>query len=156
MHPHPDPPASAVSCSPPHCTFGYCLDRKLALQYHPDKNRENPLAADIFKEINRAHAILTDPAKRKIYDRHGSLGLYLHDHFGEEGVRFYFIVNSWWFKVHCASSSFRSENGVGEAREVTQQWGASSAPVKDLGLIPSTRTAAHCSITPVPRDPELP
>ncbi|XP_028638668.1 dnaJ homolog subfamily C member 5G isoform X1 [Grammomys surdaster] len=73
--------------------------RKLALQYHPDKNPENPLATDIFKEINRAHAILTDPTKRKIYDRHGSLGLYLYDHFGEEGVRFYFIVNSWWFKT---------------------------------------------------------
>ncbi|NP_001334253.1 dnaJ homolog subfamily C member 5G isoform 2 [Mus musculus] len=73
--------------------------RKLALQYHPDKNPDNPLAAEIFKEINTAHAILTDPTKKKIYDRHGSLGLYLYDHFGEEGVRFYFIVNSCWFKV---------------------------------------------------------
>ncbi|XP_011239025.1 dnaJ homolog subfamily C member 5G isoform X1 [Mus musculus] len=73
--------------------------RKLALQYHPDKNPDNPLAAEIFKEINTAHAILTDPTKKKIYDRHGSLGLYLYDHFGEEGVRFYFIVNSCWFKT---------------------------------------------------------
>ncbi|KFO23343.1 DnaJ like protein subfamily C member 5G [Fukomys damarensis] len=72
--------------------------RKLALQYHPDKNPGNPQAAEIFKEINTAHAILSDPKKRKIYDQHGSFGIYLYDHFGEDGVRYYFIVNSCWFK----------------------------------------------------------
>ncbi|XP_032764547.1 dnaJ homolog subfamily C member 5G isoform X1 [Rattus rattus] len=73
--------------------------RKLALQYHPDKNPGNSQAAEFFKDINAAHAVLTDPTKKKIYDRHGSLGLYLYDHFGEEGVRTYFIVNSCWFKT---------------------------------------------------------
>uniref|UniRef100_A0A8C6RKB5 DnaJ heat shock protein family (Hsp40) member C5 gamma n=1 Tax=Nannospalax galili TaxID=1026970 RepID=A0A8C6RKB5_NANGA len=73
--------------------------RKLALQYHPDKNPGNSQAAEFFKEINTAHAILSDPTKRKIYDQHGSLGIYLYDHFGEEGVRYYFIVHSCWFKT---------------------------------------------------------
>nr|XP_023422092.1 dnaJ homolog subfamily C member 5G [Cavia porcellus] len=73
--------------------------RKLALQYHPDKNPGDPQAAEIFKEINTAHAILSDPKKRKIYDQHGSFGIYLYDHFGEDGVRYYFIANSCWFKV---------------------------------------------------------
>ncbi|KAK2092218.1 hypothetical protein P7K49_028746 [Saguinus oedipus] len=59
--------------------------RKLALRYHPDKNPGDAQAAEIFKEINTAHAILSDSKKRKIYDRHGSLGIYLYDHFGEEG-----------------------------------------------------------------------
>ncbi|XP_062064807.1 dnaJ homolog subfamily C member 5G [Lepus europaeus] len=73
--------------------------RRLALQYHPDKNPGNPQAAEIFKEINTAHSVLSDPKKRKIYDQHGSFGIYLYDHFGEEGVRYYYTVNSCWFKV---------------------------------------------------------
>uniref|UniRef100_A0A8C8YQK5 DnaJ heat shock protein family (Hsp40) member C5 gamma n=1 Tax=Prolemur simus TaxID=1328070 RepID=A0A8C8YQK5_PROSS len=75
--------------------------RSLALKYHPDKNPGNPQAAEIFKEINTAHAILSDPKKRKIYDQHGSLGIYLYDHYGEEGVRYYFTMNSCWFKDKC-------------------------------------------------------
>jgi DnaJ-class molecular chaperone len=42
--------------------------RKLALQYHPDRNRENPAATDRMKEINEAYAVLSDPEKRKRYD----------------------------------------------------------------------------------------
>ncbi|XP_008070740.1 dnaJ homolog subfamily C member 5G [Carlito syrichta] len=73
--------------------------RKLALKYHPDKNPGDLQAAEIFKEINTAHVILSDPKKRKIYDQHGSLGIYLYDHFGEEGVRYYYTLNSCWFKT---------------------------------------------------------
>ncbi|XP_004394995.1 PREDICTED: dnaJ homolog subfamily C member 5G [Odobenus rosmarus divergens] len=73
--------------------------RKLALKYHPDKNPGDAQAAEIFKEINTAHSILSDPKKRKIYDRHGSLGIYIYDHFGEEGVTYYFTMNSCWFKT---------------------------------------------------------
>ncbi|XP_059263558.1 dnaJ homolog subfamily C member 5G [Mustela nigripes] len=85
--------------SSPHAPFGYCLGRKLALKYHPDKNPGDAQAAEIFKEINTAHSILSDPKKRKIYDRHGSLGIYIYDHFGEEGVTYYFTMNSCWFKT---------------------------------------------------------
>jgi DnaJ-class molecular chaperone len=42
--------------------------RKLALQYHPDRNRDNPDAADIMKKINEAYAVLSDPTKRQYYD----------------------------------------------------------------------------------------
>jgi DnaJ-class molecular chaperone len=42
--------------------------RKLALQYHPDRNRDNPDAADIMKKLNEAYAVLSDPAKRRHYD----------------------------------------------------------------------------------------
>nr|XP_021580209.2 dnaJ homolog subfamily C member 5G isoform X1 [Ictidomys tridecemlineatus] len=91
--------AYSHSPSPPYPSFGYCLGRRLALQYHPDKNPGNPQAAEVFKEINTAHAILSDPKKRKIYDKHGSLGIYLYDHYGEEGVTYYFTLNSCWFKT---------------------------------------------------------
>ncbi|XP_076256680.1 dnaJ homolog subfamily C member 5 homolog isoform X3 [Rhynchophorus ferrugineus] len=73
--------------------------RRLALKYHPDKNPNNPDAADKFKEVNRAHRILSDPTKRNIYDNYGSLGLYIAEQFGEENVNAYFVVTSTWCKA---------------------------------------------------------
>uniref|UniRef100_A0A8C6VHM7 DnaJ homolog subfamily C member 5 n=1 Tax=Naja naja TaxID=35670 RepID=A0A8C6VHM7_NAJNA len=86
--------------------------RKLALKYHPDKNPDNPEAADKFKEINNAHAILTDATKRNIYDKYGSLGLYVAEQFGEENVNTYFVLSSWWAKVstECCKLSQTLEN----------------------------------------------
>src|SRR5437879_13270129 len=43
--------------------------RRLAKQYHPDRNPNKPQAAERFKEINEAHDVLSDPAKRKQYDQ---------------------------------------------------------------------------------------
>ena len=43
--------------------------RRLALKYHPDRNRGNPEATARMKEINEAYAVLSDPAKRQSYDR---------------------------------------------------------------------------------------
>ncbi|XP_014088493.1 dnaJ homolog subfamily C member 5 homolog isoform X2 [Bactrocera oleae] len=68
--------------------------RKLALKYHPDKNPNNTDAAEKFKEVNRAHSILSDQTKRNIYDNYGSLGLYIAEQFGEENVNAYFVVTS--------------------------------------------------------------
>uniref|UniRef100_A0A1A9WSP5 J domain-containing protein n=1 Tax=Glossina brevipalpis TaxID=37001 RepID=A0A1A9WSP5_9MUSC len=67
---------------------------KLALKYHPDKNPDNAEAAEKFKEVNRAHSILSDQTKRNIYDNYGSLGLYIAEQFGEENVNAYFVVTS--------------------------------------------------------------
>jgi molecular chaperone DnaJ len=44
--------------------------RKLAFQYHPDRNKE-PGAEQKFKEINEAFQVLSDPEKRNRYDRYG-------------------------------------------------------------------------------------
>src|SRR5438046_3212993 len=43
--------------------------RRLAKQYHPDRNPNNPQAADRFKEINEAHDVLSAADKRKKYDQ---------------------------------------------------------------------------------------
>ena len=45
--------------------------RKLARQYHPDLNPNNPGAKDKFQEINEANEVLSDPEKRKKYDEYG-------------------------------------------------------------------------------------
>jgi molecular chaperone DnaJ len=43
--------------------------RKLARQYHPDRNSGDKKAEERFKEISQAHDVLSDPDKRKAYDR---------------------------------------------------------------------------------------
>ena len=45
--------------------------RRLAVQYHPDKNPGDPKAEERFKELGEAYDILNDPDKRAAYDRYG-------------------------------------------------------------------------------------
>jgi molecular chaperone DnaJ len=49
--------------------------RKLAMQYHPDRNAGDDEAAAKFKEASEAYAVLSDPDKRARYDRYGHAGL---------------------------------------------------------------------------------
>lgn len=48
--------------------------RKLAMQYHPDKNKGDKKSEDKFKEISAAYEILGDAKKRKQYDAFDSVG----------------------------------------------------------------------------------
>ncbi len=49
--------------------------RKLALQYHPDRNPNNPDAEEKFKECSEAYTVLADGDKRAAYDRYGHAGV---------------------------------------------------------------------------------
>lgn len=56
--------------------------RDLALKFHPDRNQDNPEAADRMRELNEAYAVLSDPKKRQDYDglrqQYGSSRGYTH------------------------------------------------------------------------------
>ena len=49
--------------------------RKKAKQYHPDLNKDNPDAAEKFKEAQEAYEVLSDEQKRKMYDQYGHAGV---------------------------------------------------------------------------------
>ncbi|MGQ0679521.1 MAG: molecular chaperone DnaJ [Actinomycetota bacterium] len=48
--------------------------RRLARQYHPDANPDDPSAESKFKELGEAYAVLSDPGRRSNYDRFGTAG----------------------------------------------------------------------------------
>ena len=50
--------------------------RRLAKKWHPDANRDDPKAADRFKEISEAYNVLGDAEKRKQYDDMRRLGAF--------------------------------------------------------------------------------
>ncbi len=58
--------------------------RKLALKYHPDRNKGDPKAEERFKEISEAYAVLSDKEKRAQYDRFGSAEF--HNKFSQEDI----------------------------------------------------------------------
>ena len=49
--------------------------RRLALKYHPDRNKDDPSAEGKFREASEAYEVLSDPKKRSTYDQFGEEGL---------------------------------------------------------------------------------
>lgn len=49
--------------------------RRLAIEYHPDRNPDDRVAEEKFKELSEAYAVLSDDQKRRVYDQYGHAGL---------------------------------------------------------------------------------
>jgi molecular chaperone DnaJ len=60
--------------------------RRLAMEYHPDRNPNNPEAEEKFKEASTAYSVLSDADKRARYDRYGADGLRATGFEGFSGV----------------------------------------------------------------------
>ena len=58
--------------------------RKMAMKYHPDRNKDNPQAEEKFKQVSEAYAVLSDKKKKQQYDRFGSEGF--HQKFSQEDI----------------------------------------------------------------------
>lgn len=65
--------------------------RKLALKYHPDKNKGEKAAEEKFKEISEAYAVLSDPVKKQQYDTYGSTNF--HQRYSQEDIFRNFDLN---------------------------------------------------------------
>ena len=48
--------------------------RKMAMKYHPDRNKGDAAAEEKFKEINEANEVLSEPQKRQMYDSYRKNG----------------------------------------------------------------------------------
>lgn len=87
--------------------------RKLALKYHPDKNKGDKEAEAKFKEISEAYAVLSDPEKKKKYDLYGSTDF--HQRYSQEDIFRGFDLNDILRQFGVggagASANFRSNNG---------------------------------------------
>ncbi|KAJ7958938.1 Chaperone protein DnaJ [Quillaja saponaria] len=49
---------------------------RLALKWHPDKQKDQDAATSRFQEINEAYQVLSDPVRRREYDKNGMLSVY--------------------------------------------------------------------------------
>ena len=65
--------------------------RKLAMQYHPDRNKDDKQAENKFKDVSEAYAVLSDKKKRQQYDQFGSEGF--HQKFSQEDIFKDFDIN---------------------------------------------------------------
>ena len=76
--------------------------RKLAKELHPDKNKDDPDSTRKFQDLGAAYEVLSDPEKRKTYDKYGEEGL-KQDSFGGGGDPFSRYVCTFIFMITCQS-----------------------------------------------------
>ncbi len=105
--------------------------RKLAKKYHPDTNKDNPQAEQKFKEASEAYTVLSDPEKKKMYDRFGHAAF---DGSMGAGGTSYDGANSGFsgFGGFGGSGSFRREGPNGSYQEFHFEGGDADEWMNDL------------------------
>lgn len=88
--------------------------RKLAIQYHPDRNPDDKVAEEKFKAINEAYQILSEPRKRAAYDQFGHAGVGMGGGFeqGFGGAGFSDIFDNIFSDIFGAAAGGGAAGGV--------------------------------------------
>ncbi|MBK6765747.1 MAG: molecular chaperone DnaJ [bacterium] len=101
--------------------------RKLAMQYHPDKNKGDAAAEEKFKEVGEAYAVLSDQQKRAQYDRFGHTAGSAGPRGGQQGGSFEFDLSD-------ALRQFMEGGMFGDIFGQQQRGGRGSARVRGNDL----------------------
>jgi curved DNA-binding protein len=100
--------------------------RKLALKYHPDRNKGDKEAEEQFKKISEAYAVLSDKEKRQQYDTVGSAGF--HQRYSQEDIfrnaDLDDILRGFGINLGGGRATFRSSGGGSVFDEMFHQPGA--------------------------------
>jgi molecular chaperone DnaJ len=91
--------------------------RKLALKYHPDRNKGDKKAEERFKEITHAYQILADDQKRQAYDQFGAEGVNASAGFGQ-GAGGFSDTFSDFFEDFFGGSSRRTSRGPAKGSDL--------------------------------------
>lgn len=84
--------------------------RRLAMKYHPDRNPDDPTAAEKFKEISEAYEVLANPQKRAAYDQFGHAGVSGQADYSSHGFDFSDVFNDIFENVFGGRHSGRQVN----------------------------------------------
>jgi DnaJ-class molecular chaperone len=113
-------------------TFGLTLEaseqdikkayRKLAMQYHPDRNGGNPESEERIKEINEAYQVLGDEEKRKRYDLQYRQPLENHMFFSEDVSDDFVAVLQKFYQMGFATKGTRGCRKRGFGRGGCGRW----------------------------------
>ncbi|MGA1870427.1 MAG: DnaJ C-terminal domain-containing protein [bacterium] len=126
--------------------------RKLALKYHPDKNKGDQSAEEKFKKINEAYAVLSDKKKRAQYDKFGSAEF--HQRFSQEDIFKGFNINDIFenlFSQQFGRRTSRSRNPFEDFGGFNFGGGGNYNSSWDTGFA-QTRTRAPQKGTDITRD----
>jgi DnaJ-class molecular chaperone len=74
--------------------------KKMAMEFHPDKNKDNPKAEEKFKEISNAYAVLSDEEKKRIYDQVGDEGYAEREGMSQGGPMNHADIFEHFFRSH--------------------------------------------------------
>jgi len=95
--------------------------RKLAKEMHPDRNPDDDSATERFQELGLAYEALSDPEKRKIYDKHGEEGLKKDGQMGGGGDPFSSFFGDFGFDFFGNGGGQRGEREVTRGADIVME-----------------------------------